>query len=237
MEKSGILGANRDVEWSSQERKGRRTMRALLFDFDGVLVRSMEDHYQGWRKALAEYGIDMPSEELFVLEGQGLLAIANQIARKYNIPLEEAPLIIEKKRKYYEEIKKVEFYPNLIDVLNWAWEKGLQLAVVTGGQRERVVSTLEEFGLKNYFSAIVTSDDVQETKPSPEPYLTAARLLNVAPEQCVVIENAPLGIRSGKAAGMIVVAITTTLHSRHLREADVVVNNFKELLETLKKLY
>jgi len=212
-------------------------MKALLFDFDGVLIKSMEDHYEGWRRALSEYGIDMSPEELYMLEGQGVKAVASQLTRKYNLPVEKTPEIIQKKQAYYNQIKKIEFYPNLLDVLNWAKEKELKMAVVTGGNRARVTEALESFGLMSYFQAVVTSDDVQETKPSPQPYLKAAELLGCEPEQCVVIENAPLGIRSGKTAGMQVVAITTTLNSRYLKEADVVVNSFRELLEVLKKLY
>lgn len=213
------------------------TMRAVLFDFDGVVVRSMEDHYEGWRKALAEYGIDMSPEELYILEGQGVEAVAHQLTRKFNIPTEETPNIIEKKQFYYDQLKKIEFYPDLVEVLQWAKEKQLNTAVVTGGDRKRVESTLENYGLNVYFDVVVTSDDVQQSKPSPEPYLRAARLLNVEPADCVVIENAPLGIRSAKAAGMTCIAITTTLSASFLRQADVVVTNLKEVLVALKKLF
>ena len=212
-------------------------MKALLFDFDGVLVKSMEDHYQGWKMALAEYGIEMTPEELYMMEGQGVKAVASQLTRKYNLPAEETSKIVEKKRQYYDQIKKIEFYPNLIDVLQWAQEKDLKMAVVTGGNRNRVQETLDNFGLSDFFQAIITSDDVANTKPSPEPYLRAAERLSVKPEDCVVIENAPLGIRSGRAAGMKVVAIATTLNPHHLKDADVVVNDFKELLEVLKRLF
>ncbi len=212
-------------------------MKALLFDFDGVLVKSMEDHFEGWKRALLEYGIEIVPEELYMLEGQGVVAVANQLTRKFNLPWEETPIIIEKKQAYYNQIKKDEFYPNILDVLSWAREKKLKMAVVTGGNKERVMSTLENFGLVDYFQAFITSDDVKETKPSPQPYLLASIELGVRPEECVVIENAPLGIRSGKAAGMKVVALTTTLKPQYLREADVVVNDMLELLQVLKKLY
>ncbi len=212
-------------------------MKALLFDFDGVLVKSMEDHYEGWRRALNEYGIEMIPEELYMLEGQGVVEVASQLSRKYNLPAEETPHLIRKKQEYYNQIKKIEFYPNLLDVLNWAKEKGLKMAVVSGGKRSRIVETLEDFGLSDFFETLITSDDVQETKPSPEPYATAGHFLGCQAEDCFVIENAPLGIRSGKAAGMKVVAIATTLSPYFLKEADVVVSSFGELLEVLKKLY
>ncbi len=212
-------------------------MKAILFDFDGVLVQSMEDHYLGWKKALKKYGIEMSPEELFMMEGQGVKAIANEISRKYNLPVEDTSAIIKNKLKYYNKIKKYRYYPNLLDVLTWAREKNLLQGIVTGSDRQRVLETLESFGIQDFFKIIITSDEVHETKPSPHPYLLAASELNVPPADCVVVENAPLGIRSGKAAGMTVIAITTTLNAHHLREADVVVANFSDLLRTLKKLY
>lgn len=224
------------IQWLIKNRF-EEVMRALLFDFDGVLVRSMEDHYRGWKQALLEYGIEMIPEELFMLEGQGVGAIASQLTRKYNLPSDRTPSIIEKKQEVYNKIKKVEFYPNLLDVLNWAQEKELKIAIVTGGQRQRVLEALDDFGLTPYFQTIVTAEDVSETKPSPQPYLLAARSLDCKPEQCVVIENAPLGVRAGKAAGMHVVAITSTLSPQYLKEADVVVNDMVELQDVLKRIY
>jgi beta-phosphoglucomutase len=212
-------------------------MKAILFDFDGVLVKSMEHHYEGWRRALLKYDIDMIPEELYMLEGQGVTAVASQLTRKYNLPLDETPLIIEKKQEYYDQIKKIIFYPNLLNVLNWAKKKGLKMAIVTGGLRKWVINALESYGLLQFFEVIITSEDVKETKPSPEPYLTAAARLGFEAEDCVVIENSPLGIRSGKLAGMQVIALTTTLNSYFLRQADVVVGDMIELHQVLKRLY
>ncbi len=216
---------------------GESEMRAVLFDFDGVIIRSMEDHFEGWRKALEDYGIEMSPEELFVLEGTGVEELAGQLTRKFNLPFDEAPNIIQKKRSYYEQIKKNELYPHLFDVIEWIEEKGLKVALVTGGNRDRVMETLESYGMLEHFPVIVTADDVFYTKPSPEPYLKAANLLDVEPSECVVIENAPLGIRSAKNAGMACIAISTTLPPSFLKEADVVTDNLYEVLEALKKMY
>jgi beta-phosphoglucomutase len=212
-------------------------MRAILFDFDGVVIKSMESHYHGWQKALEEYGIDMSPEELYILEGQGVEEVASQLVRKFNIPAEERKNIIQKKRLYYNQVKKDELYPYFLDVIEWARQMELKTALVTGGDRERVVKALQAYGIDSYFQIIVTSENVMHTKPSPEPYLTAAQLLGVEPQQCIVIENAPLGITSAKAAEMKCIAITTTLPSSFLKRADVVADNFQEVLEALRKLY
>jgi beta-phosphoglucomutase len=212
-------------------------MKAILFDFDGVLVQSMEDHYEGWKRALGKFEITMSREELYIMEGQGVKAVANELSRKYNLQLDQTNEIIKDKQKHYEEIKRIRFYPNLLDVLNWARDKQLKMAVVTGGNRQRVLETIENFGLTDFFQVIVTSDDVSQTKPSAEPYLLAATQLEVKPDDCIVVENAPLGIRSGKSAGMKVIGVTTTLQPQYLKDADVVVGDFIELLAALKRLF
>ena len=212
-------------------------MQAVLFDFDGVIVRSMEDHYEGWRKTLAEYGIEMSPEELYIVEGAGMKELATQFIRKFNLPYDETSNIIRKKRLYYDQIKKNELYPFLLDVLHWAQEKALKIGLVTGGNRERVISALADFGLIDYFPVIITADDVFEPKPSPEPFLKAAHYLEVAAEDCIAIENSPFGVISAKLAGMKCIALTTTLTAMHLKQADVVAGNFQEVLEALQKMY
>ena len=86
-------------------------MQAILFDFDGVIIRSMEDHFECWRRALAEYEIEMLPEELYLREGAGVQELASQFTRKFNLPHDEAHNIVRMKDKYYEEVKKIEFYP------------------------------------------------------------------------------------------------------------------------------
>jgi beta-phosphoglucomutase len=102
------------------------------------------------------------------------------------------------------------------------------MAVVTGGMRDRVNEIINNH-FRDYFSATVTSDDVKDTKPFPEPYLKGASSLGLAPKDCIVVENAPMGIKAGKQAGMFVIAITTTLKKEYLEEADLIVESFDEV--------
>jgi len=212
-------------------------MRAILFDFDGVVIQSMEDHFEGWRRALAEYDIQMNPEELYVMEGSGAEELASQFTRKFNLPFNEAAHIIERKQHFYAQIKHLALYPHLLELLDWIEEKGLKIALVTGGKRELVVEALERFGLMDRFKIIITADDVKYTKPSPEPYKLAAELLDVDADECFVIENAPRGILSAKIAGMTCIAVTSTLSPRYLKEGDIIADDLKEVLETLKRLY
>ena len=111
----------------------------------------------------------------------------------------------------------------------------MKLAIVTGGGRDRVQRLIDEY-FRGVFDAVITSDDVQHTKPYPEPYLKAAEKLKVAPANCVVIENAPLGIRSAKRAGMHVIAIETTLDRQFLKEADQITKDMFQVRSALENL-
>ncbi|MCB0263209.1 MAG: HAD family phosphatase [Calditrichaeota bacterium] len=212
-------------------------MQAILFDFDGVIVRSMEDHFEGWRRTLAEYDIEVQPEEIYVLEGSGEEELANQFSRKFNLPYYEIPNIIERNRYHLDQISNEEIYHNLQDLLDWIDEKGMKTALVTGTKRERVIAILEKFKLMDKFMVIITADDVMFSKPAPEPYLLAAELLDVEASECVVIENAPLGVMSAKNAGMRCIALTTTLSKMHLKQADVIADDLDEALNSLKKMY
>ena len=123
------------------------------------------------------------------------------------------------------------------DLLDWIDEKGMKTALVTGTKRERVIAILEKFKLMDKFMVIITADDVMFSKPAPEPYLLAAELLDVEASECVVIENAPLGVMSAKNAGMRCIALTTTLSKMHLKQADVIADDLDEALNSLKKMY
>jgi len=93
---------------------------------------------------------------------------------------------------------------------------------VSGAGRARLTTTCGNAFLER-FDVVITADDVRDGKPNPEPYLTAASRLQARPDECLVVENAPLGIRAAKGAGMDCVALTTTLDARFLTEADAVL--------------
>ena len=103
-------------------------------------------------------------------------------------------------------------------------KKLIKTAIITGANRARLDELLAGH-LKGFFEIAVTSDDVTNTKPFPEPYLKGAALLKLSPADCLVIENAPLGIRSAKEAGMTVIAVRTTLPDKYLRQADYIVDD------------
>jgi len=146
------------------------------------------------------------------------------------IPINEWDSFIEGKRQCYRQIVDVEFYPGAIDTVTELKARGYLLAIVTAcAQKTMLKSLAEEHRI--LFDLIQTGDDVPRAKPNPDPYDLARKKLLLKAEQCLVVENAPLGIASAKAAGMRCVAVETTLGREYLWEADYIISNVNELLD------
>jgi HAD superfamily hydrolase (TIGR01509 family) len=103
-------------------------------------------------------------------------------------------------------------------------DQGYALAVVTGAPRKEAKHVLETFDLADYFSQVVTGEDITLSKPHPEGYLKAAAMLQVSPSECIVIEDAPMGVNAAHRAGMRCAAVTTTHTPDELQEADWIVS-------------
>ena len=203
-------------------------IKAVLFDLDGVLMKSMEQHLEAWQHAFRRFNVVIKDSDFYKLEGRGVKAVVETLIEKFKIDPELKDELIRVKVDYYNRNFKPLFYDNLYSVLDLLKDNHCDMAVVTGGYRDRVEKIMNDY-FKGYFSAAVTSDDVKNTKPYPEPYLKGATLLGYRPAQCLVIENAPMGIESAKKAGMHVVAITTTMTRDYLDQADVIVDSFAEV--------
>ncbi|NOX88083.1 MAG: HAD family phosphatase [Calditrichaeota bacterium] len=212
------------------------TKKAILFDFDGVVVKSMEQHFEAWRRAFAEKGIEMKAEEFFILEGQGIRTIALQVGKNHGLDETTVNEVMERKVNYYNQFMTLEFYEHFHEMIEHLFKNKIPMAIVTGGNSDRVRGVIREH-FNHYFSAIVTIEDVERGKPFPDPFLKAAKLLDVEPESCVVVENAPMGITAAKRAGMTVIAVTTTLTPHHLKEADFIARDFFEVENILQKLF
>jgi len=195
------------------------SLRAVIFDVDGVLVRSMENHAAAYQKAFAEIGVAIRPEEVYANEGRRSREVIESLAQERGLDLSEAKLEEMNRRKQatFYAFGPAPLYPGVRDLLERLHAHGLRLAAVTGTNRANVHHHLGE--LVNLFDVLVTSDDVTRTKPDPEPYLKALEKLRLKPEECVVVENAPLGIRAAKAAGLRVVGVLTTNPPDVLRKA------------------
>lgn len=206
--------------------------KAVLFDFDGVLGKTMEDNYKAWAHSLAPHGIQIGREEYFLMEGAPPKKVAETFLKINNLGLESVDDIVRLKEKHYLENRSFSLYDGAQELIKSLKVKGLHLGLVTGASRQRLMGTGINVFL-NQFDVLITGDQVSNGKPSPEPYLLCAQKLSATPSECLVVENAPMGIESAKKSGMFCVAICSTLGKEHLGQADEILKTIGELSSLL----
>jgi len=213
-------------------------LKGIFFDMDGVLFDSMPMHAESWLQTFREAGIKILEEEPFLNEGSTALFTVRKMFRKYRNQ-EVGPEIAEQYKNRKHEIMSAMPEPKIMsgmqNLLSRITESGIQCWVVTGSAQKTLVDRLEnEFQGSLFRNNMVTAFDVKIGKPHPEPYLQAILKSGFDTNQTIVIENAPLGVESAKAAGLFTIAINTgPLDSEVLYHAgaDIVFSGSEELAE------
>ena len=211
-------------------------IKAVIFDFDGVIADTMGDNCCAWQYAFFQHGVQIEANEYYMLEGMGRFQIADYFINKYKLNSEIKNKVAEAKELYYKNNNTFKIYDGISQIFKLLKQKNILTAIVTGASSERIGEHLEE-NLKNQISALITADDVIHTKPHAEPYLKAVSKLNLKSENCLVIENAVLGIHSAKAAGCLCFALETTLKKADLKEANEIFATHKDLLIKFETLF
>ena len=200
-------------EYLKEKRYDKINLKAVLFDMDGVLFDSMKNHAKAWNKAMAMYGMNLSEEEAFMHEGRTGASTINIVCmreRGCNADEEEIKKIYQTKSEIFNSLPKAEPMPGAYTLLNQVKESGLQPVLVTGSGQ---LSLLDN--LNHHFPGIfqkefmVTAFDVKYGKPNPEPYLMGLKKAGIEPNEAVVVENAPLGVKAGVAAGIFTIAVNT----------------------------
>ncbi len=215
--------------------------KVFLFDMDGVLYDSMPNHAVAWQKSMAQFDIRMTAADAYATEGsRGIDTIRMMVKeqRGEDITLEEAQRMYDVKTEIFHSMPTAPIFPNVIEVMETLKSHGIQIGVVTGsGQRPLIQRLLDDFGRFLDEDHIVSAYDVERGKPYPDPYLMGLKKAgNLSPAEGVVVENAPLGVKAGVAAGIYTIAINSgpLPDSVLLGEgANVLYHNMGELLASL----
>ncbi len=205
-------------------------IKAILFDLDGVIVDSLHYHYLAWDQMFARVGGSVTEESILLTEGMNSFEILPLLIKQFNInlPVEDHGKFIEDKRELFREIAKLSYYPNAFETIQELRDRGYTTALVTACARRNMEKSVD-LEHQKLFDFIISGDDVPRAKPNPDPYLIAQQTLGLDVSECVVIENAPLGVQSAKAAGMICIAVESTLGREYLQKADFIVNEIQEI--------
>ncbi len=203
----------------------------VIFDMDGVLVDSYRAHFQSWRETAQNRGLDMTEENFAATFGRTSRDIIEYLwpdyAKEANIPQWDAEKEAAYRRIIHDDFPEMQGAGDLLRDLH---ESGFELAIGSSGPPENVNVVLECLPAGNLISASVNGSQVSHGKPHPEVFLKAADKLNLPPDCCAVVEDAPAGLEAAHRAEMAAIAITGTASRDKLEaRADMVVNSLKEL--------
>jgi beta-phosphoglucomutase family hydrolase len=205
--------------------------RGAIFDWDGVIINSADHHEASWERLAEECGKLLPENHFKRGFGMKNEVIIPELLHWTTIPTEIRILSLRKEAIYREIVveKGMTALPGVEPWLKTLREAEIACVIASSTHRENITTTLEVLGLQDFFSQIVASEDVKRGKPDPEVFVTAAQRLGALPADSIVFEDALVGITAAHAAGMKVVAVTTTEREGKLVHADWVVNRLDEL--------
>ena len=197
------------------EKHGLETFspKAVLFDMDGVIYDSMRNHARSWHESMAKFGLDMAPEEAYKYEGMRGVETIKLIAKRQwgrDLSDNEAAKMYEEKAAAFRRCPSAQKMAGVEELMRRIKDAGLKIVIVTGsGQKSLLERLLNDFAGLVSSELIVTSFDVKRGKPDPEPYLKGLEKAGIQPCDGIVVENAPLGVRAGVAAGIFTVAVNT----------------------------
>jgi beta-phosphoglucomutase len=202
----------------------------VIFDLDGVLVDTGWAHKQSWYDLAEKEGFDMSDDFFYKTFGMRNDQIIPMLAGRGTSSKEIERLSQWKEKRYRELIaENLILPPGVGELLGDLKRSGFLMAVGSSAPKANLDLVLESVKIRDYFNACVTGEEVIEGKPAPDTFVKAAQKLGLPSDCCVVVEDAVQGVEAGKAAGMPVVAVTTTRDRSALSAADIIVDGLGEL--------
>lgn len=207
--------------------------KGVLFDFDGTLADTMQEHYWAWKAALGEYGISIEASDYYPLEGTGLHEVARIFTKGLRWTEAAIDKLVLKKKRYFVNRQSITFYPGVESLVSELSNRKVPMAIITAGHLDQLNLSVP-VNFLNHFEALITGDMISRDKPDPEPYLRGAESLGLKPQDCIAIENAPLGVQSARRAKIYCIAICSTVNRDELVEADEILERFDDLRSSVK---
>ncbi len=207
-------------------------VKAVIFDLDGTLIDNNAYHLQSWIKYLKNKNREISEEEYKAnVNGRTNKDVIEYI---YQRKMEDAEAMVyaHEKEAIYRELYQPHITPvaGLLPLLQKLKNLRIPMAIATSGIQVNIDFMFANIPMREYFDVIVNSAHISKGKPDPEIYIKTAELLNVTPENCLVFEDAVVGINSAKAAGMKVIGVLTTHSAAELAGADILIRDYTELL-------
>ena len=212
-------------------------MKGVIFDFDGVLVDSMPDHYKAWKMAFKEVtDIEVNERMIYLLEGMRGNDLVKKIFEQKNYDnYSIAERVNERKNKIFKHILTPRAFDGVKELIE---HLKCTKAVVSGSTKKDVEVLIDRTFGKNNFDVIITADDIDRGKPDPIAFITALNRMKINKAEAIVVENAPLGVEAANKAGIqcIIVLNNTPLHMKDFKSIIGYDRIFKETKSATKLL-
>ena len=217
-------------------------LKAALIDMDGVLYDSMKNHTRAWVKLMTKNGIKCTRDEFYLYEGMRGVEIVKmkfKSGKGVNVTDSEAEAFYKVKSRYFHELGEPATIPGAAAMLNAFKDAGIERILVTGSGQQSLLDRIDTDYPGIFSDKRVTASDTRFGKPNPAPYIKGMEKAEAKPNQCIVVENAPLGVQAGHAAGCFTVGITTgPIPEKDLYKAgaDIVYKNMDEFAAAIPSL-
>ncbi len=214
-------------------------MKAVIFDMDGVLVGTPAYNLVANNAALEQYGVQLTTEQNDHTQNYSSKKRIATYEEIFNIKI-DIDIFNSKYIKTQTELIKEEMLDTkelIQKVFKDIKSRGLKIGLTTSAKKEKVDIITNSLGIRSYIDGIITSDDLENHKPHPDPYLKTALKLGVSPNECIVIEDSIQGVESAKNAKMMVLGLKTDFYkTNEVKDADHIINNLSEINEFLDKI-
>jgi beta-phosphoglucomutase family hydrolase len=212
--------------------------KAVIWDMDGVIIDSAPYHFKAWQEVFQNRGGTFTEEDFKHYFGQRNDTIIRNVLGAGLSTSQIDTIADEKERNYRQRVSPhIKPLPGAIELIKSLKEHGFKLALASSAPIENIQLVIQGLGINNYFHVIVSGREVKEGKPSPQGFLLAAKKLGVAPDNCIVVEDAVAGVTAAKRAGMYCLAVTNTHPRVSLKEADLITDTLESVtMNNLKRL-
>lgn len=183
-----------------------KNAKGLIFDLDGTVANTMQNHFIAWREAVLPFGINFTGELFLSLTGMPKAATINKLNALFGTEMNTDAVGKAKAKVYKELVAETQEIKVVTDIVR-KYHGKLPMSIGTGSTQVGARRTLSILGLESYFNPIITADDVQNFKPAPDTFLKCAELMGIAPKDCLVFEDGILGIQAAESVGMMVIDV------------------------------